>query len=159
MKKVIKLGLEEYLKSLYKNRLMESETEIHDFELSLSKVLEYKEIRAIEGLCLAFDDDTNQFEIMFGLIHGIEGLYKSEPEEGLKMIANSTPIIYDRAIEWVEILHYRILNHPQVRIIYSDVLSKIEPNTSAQIKKLLIDIKNEDPDQFRDAVNEVINAS
>jgi hypothetical protein len=159
MKKVIILRLEDHLNSLYKNRLMESETEVHDFELSLSKVLEYKEIKAIEGLCLAFDDDTNQFEVMFGLIHGIESLYRSEPEEGLKMIANSTPIIYDRATEWIEILHYRILNHPQVRIIYSDILSKIEAETSAQIKKLLIDIKNEDPDQFGDAVNEVINAS
>ena len=62
------------------------------------------------------------------------------------------------AKEWVEILHYRILNHPQVRLAYGKVLSEFDPSITISIKELLIDIKNEDPDMFSESVNEVIKS-
>lgn len=95
---------------------------------------------------------------MFGLIHGIESLYKNNIEEGLVCIAKAFPKMISSAQEWVETLHYRILNHPQVRLAYGKVLSGFDPSITISIKELLIDIKNEDPDMFSESVNEVIKS-
>ena len=82
------------------------------------EVIEYNDVSVITDLCLVLDDETEQFEVMFGLIHGIESLYKNNIEEGLVCIAKAVPKMINSAKEWVEILHYRILNHPQVRLAY-----------------------------------------
>ncbi|UDB47219.1 MULTISPECIES: Imm30 family immunity protein [Bacillus] len=151
------MNLKQELKSLYDNRLLENENNIKEFEESLAKVLDYGSVSVIPDLCLVFDDDTEQFEVMFGLVHGIERLYKNNTEEGLSYIAKAIPQILNQASEWIEILHYRILNHPEVRLVYRNVLSKQDPFIVDNIKELLIEIKNEDPDMFSKSVDEVIN--
>jgi len=144
------------LKKIRNNRLLENENEIQEFEESLAKVLDYGDISVIPDLCLALDDDTEQFEVMFGLVHGIERLYKNNIEEGLTYIAKAVPKILNQAEEWIEILHYRILNHPEVRLAYCNVLSKLDSSLMDTIKELLIEIKNEDPEMFSESVDEVI---
>ena len=151
------MDIKKYLKKLYDNRLLESSNQIHEFEDSLTKVLDYGDVSVIPDLCLAFDDDTEQFEVMFGLVHGIESLYKNNIEEGLTFIARSVPIIINQAKEWVEVLHYRILNHPQIRLAYGKVLAQLDPSIINIIKGLLLEIKNEDPEMFSKAVDEVIS--
>lgn len=93
---------------------------------------------------------------MFSLIHGIEYLYKKNIEEGLKYIAIAAPSMMGGAKEWIEILHYRILNHPQIRLVYGNVLSQFDPFITISIKERLIEIKNEDPDMFSEPIDEVI---
>nr|WP_138224741.1 Imm30 family immunity protein [Paenibacillus algicola] len=95
---------------------------------------------------------------MFGLVHGIEYLYKENMEEGLYLIAIAVPSVIDRAREWMEVLHYRILNHEQVRKVYGSVLSKLDDNSKETIINLLWDIKSEDPDMFSNSVDEVLKA-
>ncbi|MDA1533798.1 MULTISPECIES: Imm30 family immunity protein [Bacillus cereus group] len=154
------MDIKSHLKRLYDNRLLENENEneIRDFNESLMEVIEYNDVSVITDLCLVLDDETEQFEVMFGLIHGIESLYKNNIEEGLVCIAKAVPKMINSAKEWVEILHYRILNHPQVRLAYGKVLSEFDPSITISIKELLIDIKNEDPDMFSESVNEVIKS-
>lgn len=43
---------------------------------------------------MGFDDDTEQYEIMLRLVHGIEHLYKENIEEGLYLIAYSCSKCY-----------------------------------------------------------------
>lgn len=120
--------------------------------------MELKDTSIIGDLCMGFDDETEQYEVMFGLIHGIEHLYKENMEQGLYSLALAIPIVIDRAEEWMEVLHYRILNHEQVRMTYGKVISTLDVNTKKVIVKLLIEIKNEDPDLFGDFVNEILKA-
>ncbi|MFP7476946.1 Imm30 family immunity protein [Terribacillus saccharophilus] len=151
------MDIRTHLSVLQNNRLMENETEIHKFEVSLSKVHELDDISVIQDLCLAFDDNTHQFDIMFSLVHVIEHLYRNNVKEGLTLIAKSISKITKQATEWIEILHYRILNHPQVRLIYREVLYQIDTDIATNIRGFLIEIKDEDPERFSEAVNEVIN--
>ena len=146
------------LKKLYTNRLLQSQKEISEFEEALSNLVSLGDKSVITGLCLGFDDDTEQYEIMFGLVHGIEHLYKENIEEGLYLITLAVPSVIDRAREWMEVLHYRILNHEQVRRIYGSVLSKLDDNTKEIIVNLLSDIKSEDPNMFSNSVDEVLKA-
>ncbi|PAF34018.1 hypothetical protein CHH69_18075 [Terribacillus saccharophilus] len=62
-----------------------------------------------------------------------------------------------QATEWIEILHYRILNYPQVRLIYREILYQIDTDIATNIRGSLIEIKDEDSERFSEAVNEVIN--
>ncbi len=146
------------LNKIYTNRLLQSKEEIDAFEEALGNLIGLEDQSVITELCMGFDDDTEQYEIMFGLVHSIEHLYKEKIEEGLYLIAIAVPSVIDRAREWMEVLHYRILNHGQVRKIYGSVLSKLEDNSKEIIMNLLRDIKNEDPDMFSNSVDEVLKA-
>lgn len=141
---------------IYRNRLLQSEKEINAFEEALSNLINLGDTSVIADLCMGFDDNTEQYEIMFELVHGIEHLYKDNIEEGLNLIAVAVPRVIDRAREWLEVLHYRILNHNQVRKIYSNVLSKLDEKTKKIIINLLKEIKEEDPEMFSKSVNEVL---
>ena len=116
---------------------MRTENEIRAYELALEKLITLNDISVIDKLCYGFDDDTEHHEVMFGLVHGIEFLYQNKAEEGLRLIAISVPKIISQAREWVEILHFRILNHPQVRLSYAHVLSLLDEFTRSEIMKLL----------------------
>lgn len=144
------------LKRIYTNRLLQSQREINEFEEALTNLINLRDTSNIYELCMSFDDDTEQYEIMFGLIHGIEYLYKEDIEEGLSLLARAVPNTIDKGLEWMEILHYRILNHEEIRNIYGRVLSGLDIKTQKVVAKLLEDIKSEDPNMFSNSVNEVL---
>lgn len=144
------------IKRVYNNRLLQNQKEISEFEEALGNLVRLEDTSIIGELCMAFDDDTEQYEIMFGLVHGIEQLYKENIEEGLYLIAVAAPKVIDRGREWMEILHYRILNNEQVRGVYGNILSKLDVNRRDVLIKLLNEIKNEDPDMFSNSVSEVL---
>ncbi|PRT00481.1 Imm30 family immunity protein [Bacillus wiedmannii] len=150
------MDTKEHLNRLYDNRLLKNENEIQEFNESCIRVIECNDVSIIPDLCLVFDDDTEQPEVMFSLIHGIEGLYENHIEEGLKCIATATQSMMSGAKYWVEIIHYRILNDPQIRTVYGKVLSQFDLSITSSIKELLLEIKNEDPDMFSKSINEVI---
>lgn len=74
------------------------------------------------------------------------------------MLAISVPQIINQAKEWVEILHYRILNHPPTRLSYGKVLSRLDEETKGEIVKLLNEIKEEGIDKFGKPIDEIIMA-
>ncbi len=152
------MNVEMELMKVYTNRLLQSHIEISEFEEALSNLIRLEGKSVITGLCMGFDDDTEQYEIMFGLIHGIEHLYRENIEEGLYLIALAIPMVIDRARVWMEVLHYRILNHEQVRRIYGSVISKLDVKEKEIIINLLREIKSEDPNMFRNSVDEVLKA-
>lgn len=86
------MDTKEHLNRLYDNRLLENENEIQEFNESCIRVIECNDVSIIPDLCLVFDDDTEQPEVMFSLIHGIEGLYENHIEEGLKCIATGCSV-------------------------------------------------------------------
>lgn len=145
------------LSIIYNSRLLETEADVHNFEQSLSNVVYTNDISSILTLCNCFDDDTNDDDVMFGLVHAIEKLYKSNENEGLYYIAVSVRHIINNAKGWVEILHYRILNSQSTRDVYNKVLSRLSDVDRNIIVTLLSEIKDEDPDLFEDSVNQVLS--
>ena len=144
------------LENIYNNRFLRTDLEILEFERSLELLISLDDTSIIPSLILGFDDNTEHHEIMFGLIHGIEKMYKNKIEEGLRLIAASVPNVINRAKEWIEILHYRILNHPQVRLAYGTVLSETDITARKIVIDILIGIKHEDSDMFAIQVDEVL---
>ncbi|WP_282141066.1 Imm30 family immunity protein [Cytobacillus oceanisediminis] len=69
------MDIKSELKKIYTNRFLQSQKEISNFEGALRNLIGLGDTSVITDLCMGFDDDTEQYEIMFGLVHGIEHLY------------------------------------------------------------------------------------
>lgn len=151
------MDIKSEVRNLQVNRLLRTEEEIDVYEESLSRLVKTGDVALIKEMLSGFDDETEHHEVTFSLIHGIEFLYQNDIEEGLLQIATAVPDVLPFAREWVEILHYRILNHPEDREIYSRVLQNLDENLRLTIVGLLEDISKENPDKFQKAVDEVLS--
>ncbi|RKM55659.1 hypothetical protein D6853_08880 [Butyrivibrio sp. X503] len=103
----------------------------------------------IEMLCGAFLDDTQDDEVMFGLVHLIESL---EGSECLRMIANCSPNMSE-ARDWAKILNIRILNNPKYTEMYIDVIRNMNVDDKEKIIALFDNIKKDDPKRFADKID------
>lgn len=142
--------------TIYNNRFLRSEKEVHDFETALTRVVCHDDVNTISALCSCFHDETEDHEVMFGLIHGVESLYKNHVNEGILLIARSVSSVIDFANDWMEIIHYRVLNDMQTRNAYRTALSQLSENERTVVLNLLLSIKKEDPDLFGSSVDSII---
>ena len=135
---------------------MRTEKEILLFEEALEEIAKTNDYRIIGKLIDVLEKDTEQEEVMWGLIHTIEYLSEFSPKESLKLQINAIPANIEKCREWIEIMHFRILNHDEYRKLFAEVLKEINVQVQETIVNLLKDIKNEDPVKFRmDKVEEV----
>lgn len=140
---------------LQRSRLLRSILEVNDFESAIENIVSLNDDKLIKDLCTGFDDQTEDHEVMFGLIHTIEDF---EGEEGLLEIAKAIPSMLPHAKEWATILHYRILNHEPSRRLYTEVLEKVDIAVKDTIVQILKEIKTEDPARFEVSANEVLSS-
>lgn len=106
----------------------------------------------IAEICKAFDDDTKDDEVMFGIIHLIEQL---QGEEYLKKIAICTPDMKE-AHDWAMTLNKRIINSQKYFEKYIEIIGDLEKEYKEKILKLLVDVKNDNPKRFGDKINMLI---
>lgn len=140
---------------LQQNRLLRNVNEVQNFEKAIENIMSLKDIKLIQDLCTGFDDQTEQHEVMFGLLHAIEDF---EGEEGLLEIAKAIPIMLPHAKEWAVILHYGILNDGPSRKQYGKILSQVNLLVRNTIIGILKEIKAEDPDRFENSVDEILSS-
>jgi hypothetical protein len=148
------MNIKDEIQKLQQNRLLKNVDEVHDFEEAIENILFLKDVRLVKDLCSGFDDQTNDDEVMFGLVHAIEDF---EGEEGLLEMAKAIPDMLPHAKEWVTTIHYRILNHEPSRELYTKVLTKVNLKTKAIIVGILKEIKDEDPERFENSVNQILS--
>jgi hypothetical protein len=82
------------VKRLYDCRLLRNQLECKEFDNLLEKLADCTNEKIIKDLCMVFDDETEEEEVMFGLVHLIEGFemekYLTEMPKALpKMIENA----------------------------------------------------------------------
>jgi len=68
---------EQYIKQLYESRLIRTDKEFETFEKTLEILADIATEDDIPLLCTVFDDNTEEHEVMYGLIHFIE-YYRGE---------------------------------------------------------------------------------
>lgn len=140
---------------LQKNRLLRNATEVNEFESAIENIISLKDVKLVKDLCSGFDDQTEDHEVMFGLVHAIEDF---EGEEGLLEMTNAIPSMLPHAKEWATILNYRILNHEPSRKLYVNVLKKVNKSVKDIVIGILKNIKLEDLARFENSVNEVLSS-
>lgn len=137
------------------NRLMYSEQEIILFEEALEEVANTNDDHLIGQLMDVLDDETEHEEVMWGLIHTIEYLSGFSPKRGLKQMIAAVPMNIEKSREWMVILHYRIFNHDDYRNLFIEALKEADIICKSVVLNLLEDIKDDNPSDFTDKVEEV----
>lgn len=132
-------------KRLYQARKMQTQEEVKQFEEAREALVSSGNTNVLSDLFAAFDDSTEQHEVMFGLVHDVESY---EPQKYLTLLARATPKMLRTAKEWAKILHMRLLNSRKHRLIYRNVVRSLPPKTRSSIASLLEEIAHSEP-EFR----------
>ena len=140
------------IQQLIKSRKLSTDEEYVLFEGALQALHLNITIDDIAEICKAFDDDTKDDEVMFGIIHLIEQL---QGEEYLKKIAICTPDMKE-AHDWAMTLNKRIINSQKYFEKYIEIIGDLEKEYKEKILKLLVDVKNDNPKKFGDKINMLI---
>lgn len=141
------------IEKLKNNRLVRSREEFINFEEGIAALADVRDSKIIVELCKCFDDNTEDEEVMFGLVHLIEDF---DGKEGLLEFAKAVPEMLPQAKRWVKILHYRILNDVPSRRIYKNVLKDLDYNNNQVITKILYEIADEYEEEFGKYIREIL---
>ena len=119
----------QYAQILYDSRLMRSEAEVAAFEDARIKLSEQGDPAVLPYFFAAFDDATEQHEVMWGLVHEVEGF---ELQAYLKEMISAAPSMIQSAKEWLIIMHKRILATRGAYSVYREILAEL-PVGSVQV--------------------------
>ena len=150
------INIELEAEKLYTNRLMQDNEQIALFEEALERIEAERNVQHIPLLCRAFDDETEHYEVMYGMVHAVERYDKfSTPAQATATFISSIPAMLPQAAEWVETFLFGILNDDAARQIFAEQLAISPPNVQDQIRSLLRKIVADDPEAFQTKVAEV----
>ena len=139
---------------LYENRLLRTELECEQFDLALEGLAGDTEDVVIHQIFKVFDDDTEQEEIMFSLVHFVESL---QMEMYLTQLLGSLPDMMEHARNWAIVLNTRILNDDNYRKDYADIAALMPPRIKQCLMFLLEEIKEDKPRLFERKVNYILS--
>ena len=138
---------------LYRARIMQDKDEVRQFEEALEALASSGDPSVLPSLYAAFDDSTQQQEVMWGLIHAVEVF---EAEDSLREMARAIPEIHLRAKEWIRTMHFRILNDAQYTQIYKQVLKSLSHDVREVVQNELNALAKETP-EFRERVSRLLS--
>lgn len=147
---------EKLLHLLYDNRLIRNDEEFEIFDSTLDLLCnETIEANDIISLIHVLDDNTEDMEVMYRLIHLIEEYISSE--ESYIMLLNGISDIVNNSPEWSRVIMYRILNDDDSVVKLKKIIKNLNDNVYNNIYKLLINIYNEDTSLFGDKIKEILS--
>ena len=131
----------------------DEEFEIFDSALDLlcDETIETNDIIPLINI---LDDNTEDMEVMYRLIHLIKEYISSEGS--YRMLLNGINDIVDSSPEWSRVLMYRILNDDNFVVKLKKILKSLNIDVYNNIYKLLINIYNEGTNLFGDKIKEVL---
>ena len=141
------------IEQLYNSRLLRTREELEEFEESLKEISKEIQENDIPELCKVFDDQTENEDVMFGLIHLIESF---SSEKAFKLTTLAISQMLENAMNWAKILIYRCLNDDSSRIMLKKAVGSADSKTKQTMKSLLNSIKIEDYDKFGLLIDEIL---
>jgi hypothetical protein len=108
------------------NHLLRSPDEVARFERTLEKRSQNPDPADLPSLHLILDDDCEQPEVMFSLVHFLESF---DVQEQVQAFIQVMPDLVKRAAEWTAILHSRMMNDDVVRSVFEE---RVRSTTSSR---------------------------
>lgn len=145
------------VKILNENKLLRTNEEIEKFECAIENILSNEDYKDIKYLCTGFDDNTEDDEVMFSLIHAIESYDRiAEVTLTLKEFIYSIPNVYSYAKEWIKIMNKRILNDENSLQEYIKIAEKCDDELKSILIELMNEVKKDNPERFSQPVNKFL---
>jgi hypothetical protein len=150
------INIELEAEKLYANRLMQDNEQIASFEEALERIGGEHDFQHIPLLCKAFDDETEHYEVMYGMVHTIERYDKfNGPAQATAKFISAIPLMLPQAAEWLETLLFGILNDDKSRRVFAEQLTTTPLDVQNQVRSILRKIVADDPEAFQNKVAEV----
>ncbi|MFC3749395.1 Imm30 family immunity protein [Paenibacillus sp. GCM10012306] len=149
----MKENLHPGIATLYENRFLRTELECERFDRTLEGLAGDTEDRIIHEIFRVFDDETEQEEVMFSLVHFVESY---QTEMYLTQLLESLPAMLEPARDWAIVLNKRILKDDFCRVEYADIAAGMPPQVKRVLSFLLEEIKEDRPKLFERHVNEIL---
>ena len=111
-------------KELIATKKLETNDEIERFEKVIESIIEVKELEDISILVKGFENETEDEEVMFGLVHSIDEYDEIFGMENCAsyLLDGFKYMINNNADYWIDIFMIRILNSDEARAAYENVL-------------------------------------
>lgn len=146
------------IKILKENKLLRNNEEIEKFECAIENILSNEDYKDIKYLCSGFDDNTEDDEVMFGLIHAIESYDRIfDMKLTLKEFIDAIPAVYSYAEEWIKIINKRILNDTESLNEYIEIAKTCDEELKSILIELMNEVKKDNPEKFSQAVNKFLS--
>lgn len=141
---------------LEENRKVSDDEEIVLFLEAVAELEMLADYRTIPILFVGFDDEAEDPEMMYEIIHTAEAYIRVIGEEiYLKMVLESLVPTCEHGREWIKLVIKRILNSRACFFAIQNILKICNKETRALLKELLIEIKDSDATLFGNAVDEL----
>lgn len=140
------MNREALCEQLYRNRKMDSAEQVGLFQEAYNALVDADDIETLRCFLKAFDDSTMQYDVMWNLVHGVEGF---EVEMYLEELISATPQMFGEASEWLATLYERILNSEDYLSKYKALLGVGELTQKKAVINTLSDIAARDPNFLR----------
>jgi|GEM_PF-1695338 Bacterial SH3 domain. len=145
---------DEFLNQLIDNRLMANVEQIELYEESVKNLFNEEDIAVIDLLILGFLDTTENDEVMFSTLHGIEFFSKKVGLRNyiLKIIPLLKQIETD-AYDWSETVFLRLINNQEALNILGEEINFFTQNDQVYLTKILTNLVKRNPKRFEEKGN------
>jgi len=151
------MNIQDLLKILGDNRLMETQEQVMKFEAALELLANHPQAAEhLRELHLVLDDKTQHGEVMYGVIHLLESF---SAEQQLLAFVDTLPTLTAQALEWVKTLTYGILNDDHARNIYKRVFLSSTGTSRSLMQSLLMEMLREEQPPLSDHAREVLSVA
>ena len=128
------MTINELEQQLVENKLMTTYAQTALYEEAVNSIFNENNPAVIDSLIKGFHDETENQEVMYSTLHGIEFFYKKiGPKEYIAKVFPLLTTIQPEAYGWAETFFLRLLNNEQS---FND-LKTLLPNMGNDEKKLL----------------------
>jgi len=131
---------------LIANRLMRTDEEISLFQAAIDSIFEEKQIEIVPLLLEGFDDQTEEEEVMFSLIHAIEYFVSQNGmKEYIKIVFENYHLLFPHARRWAEIILLRLINTEESINLIQESIQNIKPDYKPALKEILANLISRNP--------------
>ncbi|MGS0528351.1 Imm30 family immunity protein [Zobellia nedashkovskayae] len=152
-------NLVELERQLIENRSMKTYEETGLYEEAVDGLFDEKNPDCILSLIKGFKDETENHEVMFSNLHGIEYFSKTIGlEKYIKMIIPLLKGLQVDAYDWSETIYLRLLNNEKSFSLLSESLRTFDSQDKEVIKLITENLIKRNPERFKEKGEIILSA-
>lgn len=137
------------VKQYIENRLMADYEQKKLFEEAMNKLFEEFDVNKFDIYLQGFDDNTEDEELMFSVVHGIEYIIKMYGIDFyVKKLLHNLKILQPHAYQWSETLILRLINREDSFNVLKNELKNIGNEIATLLNKILNNLILRNPEKF-----------
>lgn len=151
------MNISDEVRVLNENKLLRTNDEIEKFKCAINKILSNQDYKDIKYLCTGFEDNTENNEVMFEIVHAIESYnHIVDVKLYLTEFIYSIPEVYSYAKQWLKIMSIRILDDKSMLNEYIQVSKNCDNSLKVLLIELMEEAKKENPQKYSRPANKFI---